>query len=64
MLMNAKRPKPEPKRRKKSTEAVLTPVWRTDARPDPAAMSEADRATEFGRIIFRAIERKQAKAKK
>ena len=60
--MHLKKPKAEPKHRKKPSEAVLPPVWRTDARPDPAAISEAGRVTAFGRIIFRAIERKRAKA--
>lgn len=59
--MNAKRPKPDPNLLTKSTDAVPPPLWRTDSLPDPAAMSEASRAKEFGRILFRAIERKRAK---
>lgn len=63
--MNAKRPKPKPRRKGERTdESTLPPVWRTDSRPDPSALSDADRAKEFGRIIFRAIERRRAKANK
>lgn len=62
MLVNAKRPKPDTKNRKKSTKTVLPPLWRLDSRPDPTAMSEADRSKEFGRVLFRAIERRRAKS--
>lgn len=62
--MNAKRPKLKPRRnREKTDESALPPVWRTDSRPDPSTLSDAERANEFGRIIFRAIERRRAKAK-
>ena len=60
--MNAKRSKQNPTSRKNASETDRPRLWRSDSRPDPSSMSEAGRAVEFGRIIFRAIERKQAKA--
>lgn len=59
--MNVKRSKQNQKRSKNASETVLPPLWRSDSRPDAAAMSEADRAKHFGRVLFRAIERRRAK---
>ena len=47
---------------KKATDPPLPAIWRTDSRPDPATMSANDRSREFGRILFRAIERKRGKS--
>ena len=60
--MDAKKTTGNRLRNVKSEEKWTLPaLWRTDARPDPSTMSAADRATEFGRILFRAIERRRAR---
>ena len=63
--MDARKPTGNKPRNVKSGEKSTLPVlWRNDARPDPSTMSAAGRTTEFGRILFRAIERKRARTDK
>ena len=57
--MNVKNAK---QRQNKRKTATLPSPWRSDARPDPSVMSKKDRTNEFGKILFRAIERKRRKA--
>ena len=37
--------------------APLPAILRDDTRPDPSVLSETERLKEFGRLMFRAIER-------
>ena len=49
------------KKEKKVSELIAPPLWRTDSRPDPSVLSQAERLREFGRLMFRAIERRRSK---
>lgn len=49
------------KKETKARESIAPPLWRTDSRPDPSVLSESERLREFGRLMFRAIERRKAK---
>lgn len=40
--------------------APLPAILRDDTRPDPSVLSETERLKEFGRLMFRVIERRNA----
>lgn len=46
---------------KKTEESEFSPPWRADSRPDPSVLTDEQRCTEFGRLVFRAIERHLSK---
>lgn len=56
--------KPQAKKQTKNSvyETGLQPVWRTDSRPDPSVLTEQQRLHEFGKLMFRAVERRRAHA--
>ena len=39
----------------------LPPQWRSDSRPDPSVLGQEERLREFGRLMYRAIERKKTR---
>ena len=47
--------------RNTKSRAPLPAILRDDTRPDPTVLSDSERFREFGRLMFRVIERRTAR---